>query len=631
VADRDTLHAVYSHLFRLCPLSPAHRTRLRPLDDQQLARYGTLPADRGARRRILDQLIDKHGFATLLKVPGFVLNEQKELDIRGAGIVLPARDVQGRIVAVDVRREQAQDGRSKYYKLSSRHEEDDGAPSPGAPAHVARPAGSVTDTSTVYATEGTKKADVLADRTGCVAISIPGIGNTRAALQPLEELASDVLVIALDQDDPENHAAVQAVARAREELAQAATELGYAVRIAQWDPGEGKGVDDLLLASKTFTVGRFTTTTINGEAGRLRTRTQLLGEITEVLHNWSLKPATKVCHATLLLRIHEAQQDPRKRPDAQGRYEIPIHTIAHEAKISRNLAGTTVRELADDHGFFDVTEYRDRETGKKVTLIGLGPRRLGRWDKLPEPAHLARERQRKRCPHCGSGSLEASTYVCRSCKRPCTADEAKATTSAQLRTESVHGSTGEVGTKKVRKQCTESVHGGIHAGHLTQWLETNFVRVSSARTPADELRANYHRWCRTTHEEPCPWQVVEAWLSESGAHLHHGDRGPVWLGIGLHADDVTAPPEVRDSDTISDQEHAGCDDGVVVDLAARRAEREEVQQEALPIDGLSAGETSADSPLFKCSECRKPINKTYGLCAPCRSAVYAREGEEEWR
>jgi hypothetical protein len=146
VADRDTLHAVYSHLFRLCPLSPAHRTRLRPLDDQQLARYGTLPADRGARRRILDQLIDKHGFATLLKVPGFVLNEQKELDIRGAGIVLPARDVQGRIVAVDVRREQAQDGRSKYYKLSSRHEEDDGAPSPGAPAHVARPAGSVTDT-----------------------------------------------------------------------------------------------------------------------------------------------------------------------------------------------------------------------------------------------------------------------------------------------------------------------------------------------------------------------------------------------------------------------------------------------------------------------------------------------------
>ena len=250
-------HAIVADLLKMCPLSEAQCVA-HHLTEAQASRYGWLPGDFSSQAAIIAALLHTYTREELRGVPGF-REQNGNIKIRGAGMMLPTRDLDGKIQAIDLRRDTVKDGQARYYKLSSRTDDDVDAPSPGAPPHIAIPAGGVTVTSVIGITEGVKKADYAADALGYPVISIPGIGSWRAASEVLERFAGSVVVLMLDQDDPAKAEGrvVADVERTRQALATTAFSLGYAVRLATWDHTHAKGIDDLLATGETFTIERY--------------------------------------------------------------------------------------------------------------------------------------------------------------------------------------------------------------------------------------------------------------------------------------------------------------------------------------------------------------------------------------
>jgi len=256
-ADRETCDGVYARLLALCPLSEDQRVAF-GLTEAQAARYGWLPGEAASQAALIADLLRTYSREQLRGVPGF-REHNGHLIVRGSGLMLPTRDLDGYIVALDLRRATVKEKQARYFKLSSRTEDDADAPSPGAPAHLAVPTGGVTVDGVVGLTEGIKKADAAADALGYPVISIPGIDARRDVPALLERLAGNVVVLMLDQDDPAKKGGdvVAAVARARQAVATIAIADGYAVRVAAWDHTVAKGIDDLLATGDTFTLERY--------------------------------------------------------------------------------------------------------------------------------------------------------------------------------------------------------------------------------------------------------------------------------------------------------------------------------------------------------------------------------------
>lgn len=256
-ADRETCDGVYACLLALCPLGENQRIAF-GLTEAQAARYGWLPGDVAGQAALIADLLRTYSREQLRGVPGF-REHNRHLIIRGAGLMLPTRDLDGYIVALDLRRATVKEKQARYFKLSSRTEDDADAPSPGAPAHLAVPTGGVTVGDVIGLTEGIKKADAAADALGYPVISIPGIDARRDVPTFLERLARNVVVLMLDQDDPAKKGGdvVAAVTRARQAVAATAIAHGYAVRVATWDHTVAKGIDDLLAAGHTFALERY--------------------------------------------------------------------------------------------------------------------------------------------------------------------------------------------------------------------------------------------------------------------------------------------------------------------------------------------------------------------------------------
>lgn len=249
-ADADTLHAVYSALLAAMPLSAAHREALRgrgPSDAEIDARgYGTLPI-RG-RSRVAAGLRERWGDA-VLRVPGVVTLERdgrRYLSLAGpAGLLVPVRDLAGRIIAVMVRRDGDAEGPRYIYLSSRRH----GGPGPGAPIHV--PRGIMAPADVVRVTEGALKADVSHALTGLPTIGLPGVATWRPALPILRELGAGTIRLSLDADAADK----APVARALAASAEALQAEGLAVELERW-PTPHKGIDDALAAGAAIEVLR---------------------------------------------------------------------------------------------------------------------------------------------------------------------------------------------------------------------------------------------------------------------------------------------------------------------------------------------------------------------------------------
>ena len=200
-ASPDVLHEVYEALLNLLDLSPEHLAHLtgpqRKLSRSQVGRRGYRSLHSKGRSEICLKLEKSFGTDTLLTVPGFFISRKgpgrEYTTIAGPeGLLIPVRDVKGRIAGIQIRPNYQKRSGSKYLWLSSQGKD---GPGPGGftglPAHVSKPRRKPK--RRVWITEGPLKA-------------------------------------------------------ARRTLSCALAAAGFNVYVAKWNETDGKGIDDLLLS-----------------------------------------------------------------------------------------------------------------------------------------------------------------------------------------------------------------------------------------------------------------------------------------------------------------------------------------------------------------------------------------------
>jgi hypothetical protein len=195
-AEANLCDQINRALLTKLTLSDRHRNSLtnRGLRDDEIDRRGYRSLSKSNLRQATAKLTKTFG-DQLLCVPGFAKVKQEIAAVSVPdGILIPVRDVRGRIRAFQIRRDGNGNG-SKYLWFSG------GATSSGAPAHV--PLG-VEPASELRVTEGTLKADVAFALDGVPTIGIPGVAHWRAALPVLEQLAPVTIVLAFDSDAQSN-------------------------------------------------------------------------------------------------------------------------------------------------------------------------------------------------------------------------------------------------------------------------------------------------------------------------------------------------------------------------------------------------------------------------------------------
>lgn len=249
-ADGTTLDRIYTALLASLRLSAAHREELRrrglTLAEQEARGYRSLPV--GERARLAGLMVERFGEAACRGVPGLWVREEdgrRWWSLAGAaGIVIPARDRVGRIIALKIRADEAGEEGRYTYVSSRRH----CGPGPGAPVHVPRQAAAL-DTQRVRLTEGELKADVATALSGVLTLSVPGVSCWRAALPLLRDLGARTVCVAFDRDATRKLHVAGALARTVAAVSAAAFE----VEVESWEEADGKGIDDLLAAGKSPT------------------------------------------------------------------------------------------------------------------------------------------------------------------------------------------------------------------------------------------------------------------------------------------------------------------------------------------------------------------------------------------
>jgi AAA domain/3'-5' exonuclease/Domain of unknown function (DUF3854) len=185
-------------------------------------------------------LLERFGPEVCSQVPGLYEkgSDPPRWSVAGAaGMLVPARDGDGRVVALKVRAYDQGKGSRYSYLSSSKHE----GPGPGSPLHV--PLLEEFDPGTVARlTEGELKADVATALSQMLSISVPGVSAWRKALPVLKALGFTQVHLAFDADARKN----KGVARALSDAFGALDEQGFDIVLETWPEERGKGIDDLL-------------------------------------------------------------------------------------------------------------------------------------------------------------------------------------------------------------------------------------------------------------------------------------------------------------------------------------------------------------------------------------------------
>lgn len=243
-ASADVRHAAYRAVLDALTLSPAHRDNLRArgLDEASIARGAYRTLELRGRAALARVIVDAVGEQLAAGVPGIARAEAEGrswLTLKGAsGLLVPVRDLEGRIVALKVRRDDAGGG-PKYLSLSSASH--GGASAENAvhvPTFAARDPG-----GELLVTEGELKADVATLLARRPVLSVPGVGAWRLALPVVAALRPGRVLVAFDSDAIDN----PDVATAAERLLRALRNAGVRAALHTWPAAHGKGLDDLLL------------------------------------------------------------------------------------------------------------------------------------------------------------------------------------------------------------------------------------------------------------------------------------------------------------------------------------------------------------------------------------------------
>jgi hypothetical protein len=239
-ADEVTRDRVYRVLLENMPLAPEHL-------DKMLARKFSQEAIernqyRSWRREGNDWKAIRAAVAAAGKdryrIPG--LSFKHGLLTRGDGMIVPVRNEQGLIIALQNRLDDPAADPKYVYVASKRC-------SAGAPGHV--PLGITLPCELVRLTEGIIKSDLAYHLSGLPTITGGGV-NWKQIVPVLKRLGARTVLLAFDADAGDNKHVSGAALRAFEGLAQA----GFDMKLEAWPLADGKGIDDLLANGKTAEV-----------------------------------------------------------------------------------------------------------------------------------------------------------------------------------------------------------------------------------------------------------------------------------------------------------------------------------------------------------------------------------------
>jgi hypothetical protein len=246
-APADTCDHVYRAMLSALTLSVAHADHLlgaRGLSHEAVERnlYVSCPAPADMHRLCAGL---SHRF-DLTGVPGFFRSRQGEwkLTTCAPGILIPVRDHEGRVSALQLRRDE---GEPRYLLLSSsRHE---GGASSSAPVHFAN-VWALEKTGRAVITEGALKGDIVANHLQACVVAIAGVSTFREGFgaelrRRLPRLR--VADVCFDADWRTNPHVKSALFRLLRELSSAR----IAASVRTW-PARHKGFDDYLVEGRAL-------------------------------------------------------------------------------------------------------------------------------------------------------------------------------------------------------------------------------------------------------------------------------------------------------------------------------------------------------------------------------------------
>lgn len=181
-------------------------------------------------------------------VPGFYFDNEKGwftfTAVKGIGI--PIRNDEGKIIAIQIRRDEVKEGQQRYLWWSSSFANDSMGASPGSPLDIVKP--DEIKYSSLFITEGHFKAAVLANTFNTPVISVQGVGNWRTIREEIEYMKqyTKYIFICYDADMAHNTAVMKQAIQMAGEIKKNFPEIE--VYFTLWDEKYGKGIDDMILA-----------------------------------------------------------------------------------------------------------------------------------------------------------------------------------------------------------------------------------------------------------------------------------------------------------------------------------------------------------------------------------------------
>lgn len=259
-AEPDDLDAMNRHLLGGLTLDPADRAELarRGLSCDDIAREGFRSMPERGRAAMARRLVERFGVDLARRLSGVAWRTDDTDPSRGwwsfagwPGIIIPCRDLAGRIVALKVRRRGAIEKGARYTYVSSAPT----GPSALAAAHVPAAALDLRATGgTLIVSEGELKATIATALSGRAVVSVPGVANWPRGVELARAWGASVVVVAFDADARTN----PHVARHERDFLRALAADGFDARVWRWPEDAGNGLDDFLLRrreARTTTTG----------------------------------------------------------------------------------------------------------------------------------------------------------------------------------------------------------------------------------------------------------------------------------------------------------------------------------------------------------------------------------------
>lgn len=221
--------------------------------------------DQNARIQVCDELLKS--FPTLKGVPGFYQDTSDQWTFSGkSGILFPIRDRNDYIYRLRLRLDRPEldekgKEKNKYKNFSSYY------PTPDSNGLISNAflngcrAGSkigiffhpkTDNASFCIITEGEKKAYVANHLLKCIVISLPGVNSFGKMKEPdeegitvfqfLHEIGCNSIAVAYDADKHINEKVLQC----EQKLIRLVKDNSFETSVAVWNPGFGKGLDDIL-------------------------------------------------------------------------------------------------------------------------------------------------------------------------------------------------------------------------------------------------------------------------------------------------------------------------------------------------------------------------------------------------